>query len=113
MRPAGSGTAESLRAPAGATSTRRAPGKAPSEALRALAADPARFGLAAAPLAIGGDMPLDHDGAIDGLSFWYAANILQGPGAFVLIADGFEDFSRAMRLKLLRELQPLLLGALP
>ena len=64
-------------------------------------------------LAIGGDMPLDHDGAIDGLSFWYAANILQGPGAFVLIADGFEDFSRAMRLKLLRELQPLLLGALP
>lgn len=70
-------------------------------------------GITVNALAIGGDMPLDHDGAIDGLSFWYAANILQGPGAFVLIADGFEDFSRAMRLKLLRELQPLLLGALP
>lgn len=64
-------------------------------------------------LAIGGNLPLDHDGAIDGLSFWFEANILQGPAAFVMIADGFEDFSSAMRLKLLRELQPLLLGALP
>lgn len=34
MRPAGSGTAERLRVPAGATSTRRAPGKTPTEALR-------------------------------------------------------------------------------
>ena len=63
-------------------------------------------------LAIGGDIPLDHDGAAGGLSGWYARRVVQGAGAFVLRADGFEDFSRAIRLKLLRELAPLLLGAL-
>ena len=62
-------------------------------------------------LAVGGNLPLDHDGAIDGLADWYARTILQGPAAFVLQADGYEDFARAMRLKLLRELQPLLLGS--
>lgn len=64
-------------------------------------------------LAVAGDLPLDHDGAVDGLSLWYAQHILQGPGAFVMVADGFEDFAAAMRAKLLRELRPVLLGALP
>ncbi len=63
-------------------------------------------------LAVAGNMPLDWDGAIDGLSAWYAENVLQGPGAFVLVAQGYEDFGRAIRLKLLREFQPLMLGAL-
>lgn len=63
-------------------------------------------------LAVGGDLPLDHDGAVDGLSLWYAERVIQGPGAFVLIADGFEDFARAMQQKLLRELRPILLGDL-
>lgn len=70
-------------------------------------------GITVNALAVGGNLPLDHDGAIDGLGDWYARTILQGPGAFVLQADGYEDFARAMRLKLLRELQPLLLGGLP
>lgn len=70
-------------------------------------------GITVNALAIGGDLPLDHDGAVDGLSLWFEAVVLQGPGAFVMTADGFEDFARAMRLKLLRELQPMLLGALP
>ncbi|GAB1381299.1 DUF1194 domain-containing protein [Pararhodobacter aggregans] len=63
-------------------------------------------------LAVAGNMPLDYDGAVDGLGRWYAANVLQGPGAFVLEAQGYEDFSRAMRIKLEREFRPLLLGAL-
>lgn len=63
-------------------------------------------------LAVAGNMPLDWDGALDGLAPWYAENVLQGPGAFVLVAQGYEDFGRAIRLKLLREFQPLLLGAL-
>lgn len=75
--------------------------------------DTARLnGITVNALAVGGDIPLDHDGAVDGLSLWYAQTILQGPGAFVLTADGYEDFSRAMRLKLIRELQPPLIGAL-
>ena len=67
-------------------------------------------GITVNALAVGGNLPLDHDGAIDGLGDWYARTILQGPAPFVVQADGFEDFARAMRLKLLRELQPLLLG---
>ena len=63
-------------------------------------------------LAIGGDLPLDHDGAVDGLSLWYRDRVIQGPGSFVMVADGFEDFAEAMRRKLLHELMPPLLGAL-
>lgn len=63
-------------------------------------------------LAVAGNMPLDWDGALDGLSLWYEANVLQGPGAFVLVAQGYEDFARAIRMKLLREFTPLLLGSL-
>ncbi|WP_127110499.1 DUF1194 domain-containing protein [Pararhodobacter zhoushanensis] len=62
-------------------------------------------------LAVAGNMPLDYDGAVDGLVGWYEVNILQGPGAFALEAQGFGDFARAMRVKLLREFAPLLLGA--
>lgn len=62
-------------------------------------------------LAVAGSMPLDFDGAMDGLEAWYAENVLQGPAAFVLVAQGYEDFARAMRLKLQREFQPLVLGA--
>lgn len=75
--------------------------------------DSARLeGITVNALAIGGDIPLDHDGAIDGLSIWFAERVIQGPGAFVMIADGFEDFAEAMQRKLLRELMPPLLGML-
>jgi hypothetical protein len=39
--------------------------------------------------------------------------ILHGPGAFAVLADGYEDYQRAMRIKLLRELEaPMLSGSL-
>lgn len=35
---------------------------------------------------------------------YYEENVTHGPGAFVLVASGYADYARAMRLKLLREL---------
>ncbi|PSL21798.1 DUF1194 domain-containing protein [Shimia abyssi] len=43
---------------------------------------------------------------------YYWENLLHGPGAFLEIADGFEDFERAMRRKLERELRPAALSQL-
>lgn len=37
---------------------------------------------------------------------YYRDIVLYGPGAFLIIANGFDDFARAMREKLLREIQP-------
>ncbi|WP_342747220.1 DUF1194 domain-containing protein [Oceaniglobus roseus] len=51
-------------------------------------------------------------GASDGLVDYYTDTVLHGPGAFLEIADGFEDFARAMRRKLLREMGARMLGAL-
>ena len=48
-----------------------------------------------------------------GLIAYYQAQVLRGPGAFMVIADGFEDYERAMRLKLERELSPATIGTLP
>jgi hypothetical protein len=64
-------------------------------------------------LSVGGDLPLDHGTmAEEGgrLSAWFAANVLWGPGAFVERADDYDDFEQAMTRKLVRELQPALLG---
>ena len=50
----------------------------------------------------------DHglsEGADGGLAAYFSAEVIRGPGAFVERAEGFEDFARAMRRKLLRELQ--------
>ena len=49
------------------------------------------------------DRTLDH-AADDDLMGHYRAEVIRGPGAFVLRADGFEDFQEAMTRKLLREL---------
>lgn len=46
----------------------------------------------------------DFEGEIDLISF-FEQNVLRGPGAFLEIANGFEDFERAMRRKLERELR--------
>ncbi|MGD9866264.1 MAG: DUF1194 domain-containing protein, partial [Pseudodonghicola sp.] len=43
---------------------------------------------------------------------YYRNEVLHGPGAFLEIAGGFEDYERAMRRKLLRELRPRAVGAL-
>ena len=50
----------------------------------------------------------DHgitEGADTGLADYFRQIVIQGPGSFVEVAAGFEDFERAMRRKLLRELE--------
>lgn len=48
-------------------------------------------------------------GQID-LTTYYLQNVIQGPGAFIEVARGFDDFARAMEIKLVRELGVLMLG---
>ena len=43
---------------------------------------------------------------------YYQNQVLHGPGAFLIIANGFSDYERAMRIKLQRELTPPAIGAL-
>lgn len=43
----------------------------------------------------------------------YRDEVLRGPGAFLELAQGFEDFERAMGRKLYREISDIVLGALP
>ncbi len=47
-----------------------------------------------------------------GLIAFYKGQVIRGPGAFVEIANGFEDYERAMRRKLERELTPPVMGLL-
>jgi hypothetical protein len=47
-------------------------------------------------------LPIVTDAEPD-LGEWYAANVIGGPGAFLEVAHGFEDFARAMRRKFLLE----------
>lgn len=53
----------------------------------------------------------DFEGEV-GLIGYYQAEVLHGPGAFMVIADGFDDYERAIRQKLERELTPPTIGAL-
>lgn len=43
----------------------------------------------------------------------YVEEVIQGPGAFVIAIDGYEDYERAMIEKLLRELTPMFAWAAP
>ena len=54
----------------------------------------------------------DFEGEL-GLIAFYRAEVLHGPGAFLEIANGFGDYERAMRRKLVRELLPAVIGAVP
>lgn len=36
---------------------------------------------------------------------WFEAEVLRGPGAFAIIANDYNDYARAMEMKLLRELE--------
>ena len=43
---------------------------------------------------------------------WFEAEVLHGPGAFWIVANGYEDYERAMTVKLLRELEmPMMSGS--
>lgn len=53
----------------------------------------------------------DFEGEV-GLIAFYRGEVIRGPGAFVIIADGFDDYERAMTRKLERELAPPAIGAL-
>jgi hypothetical protein len=48
-----------------------------------------------------------------GLEAYYAANVAGGPGSFVMAVNRYEDFARAMRIKLLREVLPATASAAP
>ena len=52
-------------------------------------------------ITINGLAILDGD---DGLAAYYRLNVTGGPGSFVISADDFEDFAKAMKRKLGREL---------
>lgn len=47
------------------------------------------------------------------IEHYYRERLIRGPDAFVEVADGFEDFERAMRKKLERELGVAILGMAP
>ena len=49
----------------------------------------------------------DDDEAAASLSAYFRARVIQGPDAFIEVARGFSDYSRAMQRKLLREVQGL------
>ena len=53
----------------------------------------------------------DYEGEVRLIDF-YRAEVLHGPGAFLEVAEGFEDYERAMRRKLEREMSPRAIGAL-
>ncbi|MDF0603138.1 DUF1194 domain-containing protein [Psychromarinibacter sp. C21-152] len=52
-------------------------------------------------------------GLEEGLPQYYRENVIKGPGAFVETAADFDGFERAMRRKLLREMEVRAVGALP
>ena len=50
--------------------------------------------------------PYHHD-----LDAYYRTHVVGGPGSFLLVADGYPDFARAIRLKLIREIRGVAVAA--
>ena len=46
------------------------------------------------------------------LEEYYRTEVIHGPNSFAMIANGYVDYARAMRLKLIKELSPIVLGRL-
>ena len=61
-------------------------------------------------ITVNGLVILGHDATV---LRHYRDEVLRGPGAFLELAQGFEDFERAMGRKLFREISDIVLGALP
>lgn len=59
--------------------------------------------LAASGVTVNG-LPILEGDEGDTLEQWYRDNVMGGPGAFVLPADGFDDFGRAIRQKFIIEI---------
>lgn len=53
---------------------------------------------------------IGNDGDTRVVADYYRSEVLFGPGAFLELADDFEDFERAMRRKLVRELESRAVG---
>ena len=61
-----------------------------------------------------GDAPMDHgETSLGELSDYFRAQVIHGPGAFVMTARGFEAYAEAMARKLLKELEGAPMTALP
>ncbi len=54
----------------------------------------------------------DFEGETDLIPF-FQSQVIRGPGAFIEVANGFEDYERAMQRKLLRELTSMIIGSGP
>ncbi|QBF32807.1 DUF1194 domain-containing protein [Thalassococcus sp. S3] len=52
----------------------------------------------------------DYEAEVTLVDF-YRTEVLHGPGAFLEIAQGFDDYARAIRAKLIREVTPKAIGA--
>ncbi|TNC43237.1 DUF1194 domain-containing protein [Rubellimicrobium rubrum] len=46
------------------------------------------------------------------LAEWFRAEVLHGPGAFLIFAEDYDSYEEAMKAKLLRELQPPAVSAI-
>ena len=64
-------------------------------------------GITVNALVIGGAEPGES------LGDWFEAHVVRGPGAFWMLADGYADYERAMRAKLLRELEHTVISGEP
>jgi hypothetical protein len=53
-----------------------------------------------------------HYGGDIQLAAWFSDAVLHGPGAFSVVAEGFEDYERALTAKLVRELEMPLVSSL-
>jgi Protein of unknown function (DUF1194) len=52
-------------------------------------------------------LPIEDQKMTTTLDAWYEANVIGGPGGFLLKANGFEDFGRAFRQKFVSEISAL------
>lgn len=52
-------------------------------------------------------------GSDEKVASYYGAEVLHGPGAFLVVAGGFDEFREAMTRKLYREINDIMLGAAP
>lgn len=50
------------------------------------------------------ELPGTSDQAATTLDRWYRDHVIGGPGSFLLVAQGYEDFARALRRKLVTEI---------
>lgn len=63
-------------------------------------------------LVIGDGIADAEAGAAVSLKTYFEQNVIRGPSAFAILANGYKDYARAMKLKLIKELSPQVLSKL-